>query len=65
MSCVSKTIMLCFLNKLLGLFAYASRSPDETDLAAKYIICNVFEGISSTGVFGLFLLNGRVGYSEG
>ena len=63
MSSVSKTIMLCFLNKLLSLFAYASRSPAGTDLAAKYINCNDFAGISSTSVFELFLLNGREGHS--
>ena len=59
MPSVSRTSMLCFLNRLLSLFAYASRSPAGTDLAAKYISCNVFAGISSTGVFELFLLDGR------
>ena len=57
--------MLYFLNKLLSLFAYAIRSPARTDLAAKYINCNFFLGISSTGVMEIFLMNGRVSHSEG
>ena len=64
MSSVSKTIVLCFLIKLMSLLGYANRSPARTDLAAKYINCNDFAGISSKGVFELFILNGRVGYSE-
>ena len=65
MSSVSRTSMLCVLNNLLTLFAYASHSPAGTDLTAKCINCNVFAGISSTSVLEIFLLNKRVGHSEG
>ena len=50
MSSASRTSMLHFLNRLLSLFAYASRSPAGTDLAAKYISCNVFAGMGGGAI---------------